>query len=607
MTDDEIADAVIADMLASQPAGEACDLDAPDFDWVREHLKTFTEDGKRIDYLRGLVPRLVDLRKAERQRWRDLCAAHGLNKNDFRDILNEATADRDRGAEQAKDRKPKRPTDLEDLFTDAVLAERAARECLLGRYCRTDGLGWLMWNGIRWEPVVGGVVIEAVRQYVLDQYAEAVKRTHQRAIEGDMTPDPALTEWRYAQSAKRISAILSLAGNINGILLDAAEFDTHHDLLNTPTGVLDLRTDKLGPHDPSLKLTKVTSVGYYPEARNEAWETALTAVPEDSLSWLQIRLGQALTGYMPDDDRMILLSGGGSNGKTTVMDTAFRTLGGYAAAVPNQLLLTGKNPGGATPEKMTIRGVRLAYIEETPEDRHLDVTALKEVVGTPAITGRDLYKGFVTFGATHSLFLNTNHPPRVVETEEGTWRRLVRIDFPYRYLSPDKDLERETDRHGDPKLKAKLKTTAAREAALAWMVEGARRLYEAGTLRAVGDPPAVVDATRRWRHESDLILRYLDEWMDYDRDSWVTTADLYRHFVEWTRGQGHKDIPQTTFVGRLKSHTALPAYVAAKQIKVEATPGRSRPPGVFDSVTGAGQSPARTMSIVGFRYKDSHA
>jgi len=306
---------------------------------------------------------------------------------------------------------------------------------------------------------------------------------------------------------------------------------------------------------------------------------------------------------MTDDERMVLLSGGGRNGKTTLMNTVFEALGGYAAAVPNTLLLAGRQVGQATPEKMTIRGVRLAYIEETPEDRHLDANALKEVVGTPTVQGRELYKGFVSFGATHSLFLNTNYPPRVVETDEGTWRRLARLDFPYRFVSPGKDLERETDRRGDPLLKTRLRSTEAKEAALAWLVEGARRWYDAQTLSAFPDPQSVVDATRRWRHDSDLILRYLDEWVEFDRDSFVTTADLYRHFREWSRAQGHQDITQTTLVSRLKAHTALPAFVGTKRLRTAKVPGRSRPVVPFDGVVSQAAEPEQSMSIVGIRYK----
>src|SRR4029078_4641063 len=83
---------------------------------------------------------------------------------------------------------------------------------------------------------------------------------------------------------------------------------------------------------------------------------------------------------------------------------------------------------------------RFAYVEETPEGRFLDVQALKKVVGTGLLSGRDMYKPLVTFPLTHILFINTNHPPRVTETDSATWDRLSSLRFPYRFRKPNDDL-----------------------------------------------------------------------------------------------------------------------------------------------------------------------
>lgn len=489
----------------------------------------------------------------------------------------------------------------EDTFTDARLAETVADGVLEGQYCWTTGLGWLAWDGVRWAEASEAEVTEAVRRYVVSRYMDALDEEKRRAAAGDMKGNqPEIDGWYRVQSAARIANVLRLARGVAGVLRDAGDFDAAPDLLNTPDGVLDLATGEMKPHDPELLITKVTGVAYRPGAHDPAFKAALESVPVDALDWLQIRLGQAATGHMPDDERAVLLTGGGSNGKTTLMDTVFRALGGYAAAVPNSLLLTGRTLGGATPEKMTIRGVRLAYIEETPEGRYLDTQALKEVVGTPTVTGRELYKGFVTFGATHSLLLNTNHLPRVSETDHGTWRRLVRVDFPYRYLAPGSALEREGDRHGDPTLKPKLATREAREAALAWLVDGARRWYDAGRAlpNCCPDPLSVVDATKAWRHQSDLILRFLDECTEFDRDAWVTSQGLYAHFKEWATGQGHREIPQNLFIDRMKSHTALPAYVTVRRV-------RTQRPGLSAPWTSQRPTTGQAAAVIGIRYRDT--
>lgn len=487
----------------------------------------------------------------------------------------------------------------ENAFTDARLAETVATEALTRRYCRTE-LGWMQWDGTVWNRVDEGIAVEAVRQYALRRYTAALIGEQQRSAAGQSNDRSQIDGWYRVQSAGRIRAILSLAGNIEGVLRGIAEFDNNPDLLNTPDGVIDLATGDTRPHDPDLMMSKITKVRYVPGAHDTAFNAALEAIPGDSRAWLQMRLGQAITGHMPDDERAVLITGGGSNGKTTLMNTMFIALGGYAAAVPNTLLLTGRNPGGATPEKMTIRGVRLAYIEETPEGRYLDTQALKEVVGTPTITGRELYKGYVTYGATHSLFLNTNHLPRVAETDNGTWRRLVRVDFPYRYVPPGVARERDTDRQGDPTLKAKLADRRALEAALAWLIDGARAWYKGGKTLTGGDPEPVIAATLEWRHGSDIILRFLDDVTEFDRDAWVTGDGLYKAFCTWSTDHGTKSIPQNLFMDRLKQHTALPPYVTDAQVR-STRPGMSRPP---MSLVMTSAVPDRTRAIIGLRYSE---
>ncbi|WP_431936850.1 phage/plasmid primase, P4 family [Micromonospora sp. RP3T] len=477
--------------------------------------------------------------------------------------------------ERARQAKPYAEPATEDTFTDARLAEIIAADVLDGAYCWTTGLGWLAWDGKRWATVPDAAVTEAVRQYVITRYVEALDDEKQRAASGESADRRAVDGWHKAQRAQRIADVIKLARGIAGVLRDAAEFDTDPDLLNTPSGVVDLRTGETFDHDPDLMITKITGVGYRPGAESPALKAALEAVPADALEWFQLRIGQAATGHQADDGRMLLLTGGGRNGKTAIMGAIFRALGGhefghgYATKVPNTLLLKGKSLGSATPEKMTLRGTRLAYMEETPEEGYLDSTVVKDLLDAEAIEGRKLYKDTVTWKPTHSIFLNTNHAPTVTDTGDGAWRRLARVDFPIRYRLNGDPIERETDRVGDPRLKAKLAATEALEAVLAWVVAGAIRWYDNGRSLATdsGDPASVRASLERWREASDDILRYLRERCAFDPARWVPSDELYREFAEWMKANGHRVPSSKEFLKRLKDHSALPPYVEAKQVR----------------------------------------
>ncbi|HEX2551911.1 MAG TPA: hypothetical protein VHK64_09990, partial [Nocardioidaceae bacterium] len=164
------------------------------------------------------------------------------------------------------DEQPPSPVrDGDGSLTDAVLAERISRELLEGAFCWASGLGWMRWDGKRWDRCDEVSVIEVVRQYVVEDVNRELPKVAQ-----DWRARAALTS---LLGRGRISAVTALARGIVEVRADA--FDSHPDLLNTPTGIVDLRTGALMKHDASKLLTKITSVGYRPGARHPDWDAAL--------------------------------------------------------------------------------------------------------------------------------------------------------------------------------------------------------------------------------------------------------------------------------------------------------------------------------------------
>lgn len=494
--------------------------------------------------------------------------------------------------ERAITDKPPRIQSTEDTFTDSALAERAVAEALSGRYANVVNVGWYGYDGRIWEPVPDAVILEAIREWARDSYRWALQDEMDRVKAGKPADPFEADAWRKAQSAGKLGAILKLASGNMGILKAMGDFDTWHDLLNTPAGVIDLTTLDVMPHDPAYLFTKMTKVNYKPGTTHEAFTTALEAVPAEARDYLQLRLGQAITGYEPDDDKLVLFTGGGANGKTTLMQCFYAALGGgtksgYSAAIPNTLLMKGSANGAATPEKMTLQGVRLGYMEETPEGKYLDSQTLKEVIGTPTINGRKLFKDYVEFGATHSLFLNTNFCPQVAENGEHTWRRLLRLDFPYTFV-PTADRIEDPAKHrlGDASIKVRLRADEALEAALAWMVEGTRRWHEGGrTLQETVAPwpTCIAESTLEWRHESDILLRYLTERFEFATGGVVASSVFHADFKRWAEENGHLSMSNKTLMERLSSYDTggLPGKVTVerkKKIRFATAAGFSMPP-----------------------------
>jgi putative DNA primase/helicase len=435
-------------------------------------------------------------------------------------------------------------------LSDANISELLVDRVLRGKYCWAKRLGgWTRFDGKKWVPATDQDVIEQSRLFATDLVAEQVAK---RA-----DPD------KIRAYTRRLSngAVTAAANLARGqLLVDATEFDRHPDLLNVANGVVNLRTGKIGPHDPALLLTKCAPTEYDPGATHVDWDTAVAALPDEVAEWIQLRLGQAITGHPVPDDVLCVFHGAGSNGKTTITTGINRALGEgeHVVTVPDRVLLA--NPGDHPTELMTLRGARLALLEETPEARHLDVKRLKAVLGTTTMTARLIARDSVTWSPTHSLFVSTNYKPRVDEVDHGTWRRLALITFPYTYRRAGEDLESEYDRRGDPTLRQRI--DAGREcqhrAVLRWLVDGARRWYAAG--QVMGAPPkTVTDDTRAWRYETDLILRFYDDKLIPDAGYYVPGRDLYNVFAEWLAEHGYQKWTAQTFADRFGQHDEIRA------------------------------------------------
>jgi putative DNA primase/helicase len=448
-----------------------------------------------------------------------------------------------------------RPAD----FMDGKLAARVANGALIGRYCWASGLGWLHWDGKRWARCPDVAVTECVRSWVVAQFDAAARLARTGKTDGAL-----VKKWIQPLASGRLNALVKLTRGIPGVYADGQDFDTHADLLNVHNGVVDLRTGNLRPHDPALKLTKLVPVAYSPGAEHPDWTAALEAVPEDVRDWYQIRLGQSITGHMTPDDAMVVQVGGGENGKSTITSAVMKTLGDYAVLVSDKVILA--DSGAHTTEKMELRGARFALIEETPEARRLSVSLLKKVLGTPTMTARYIRENETRWEASHSLFLSTNYIPIVEEADWGTWRRLLLLIFPYTFRKAHEVWTSPADRLGDPGLRGRLAGPVglAHEATLAWLISGATTWYASN--RAMPAPPKrIIDDTRGWRSESDLVLGFLDDRMEFTLTGHVWATELLADVNAWLAARGHRAWSDKLLASRFGGHHEVTGHDIIKR------------------------------------------
>lgn len=508
----------------------------------------------------------------------------GLELNDFSSIDEAEQLDIDAPSPSVKFAAGPAPA-VGDVYADSPVSERVVAEALQGRWLWATGLGWMAWSGSVWEARSGVAATEVVRRWVDGEVARVALRGDRRETERAAA----------LQATNRIDRILKLARG--QVLANVADFDQDPDLLVCGNGVVDLRTGDLMEHDPARRVSRMTPVDYRPHADHSDWSKALDALPNDVRAWAQLRLGQAATGHTPDDDRMLFFLGSGENGKTTLMAAVMSALGSYSGLVPDRLLLA--NADAHPTEMMSLRGLRLAVIEETPEGRRLSIARLKKTVGTPWITARLVYRDSTTFKATHALLLTSNYRPVIEETDHGTWRRLGLVTFPFRFTKPGAELAAWTDRHGDPRLRARLHERSQQETVLAWLVRGAKAWYDAGGVMPTL-PERVERDNHAWREESDSVLAYATERLEPDPSSWVLAKDLLADLNHWLAERGQQAWSDRTVAARFGPHDWTTAQSIEKKKVRHRRDALSRS---YYHCT-PGQAPASYMAWVGVRFRN---
>ena len=180
---------------------------------------------------------------------------------------------------------------------DAHLTDLGNAKRLIARYGHIIRYCWpwsksLVWDGRRWRMDDGGHFQRLAKQTILDIYPEAAKLPDNERM--------ALVKHAQAsESAARINAMIDLVRSEPGIPVLPQDLDSDIWLLNVLNGTLDLRTEKLGPHDPQQMITKLSPVEYHAEADAPLWLKTLDQIfmgRQPLVDYLQRFLGHCLTG-----------------------------------------------------------------------------------------------------------------------------------------------------------------------------------------------------------------------------------------------------------------------------------------------------------------------
>lgn len=278
--------------------------------------------------------------------------------------------------------------------------------------------------------------------------------------------------------AKMVGAVHALARTDRRLAATVEQWDPDPWLLNTPGGVVDLRTGQVRPHRPEDYMTKITTVG----PRGDcplflAFLNRIMGEDEALIAYLQRVFGYCASGDT-SEQAIFFNYGIGQNGKGVLISTISGILGDYCHATPIETFTESKSDRHPT-ELARLHRVRLVTATETEAGRHWAESRLKELTGGDRIAARFMHKDFFEYLPAFKPVISGNHKPRLRSVGVAMRRRVNMIPFLVTIPADERD----------PGLADKLK--AERPGILQWMIDGCLDWQE----RGLAPPEAVTKAT----------------------------------------------------------------------------------------------------------------
>ena len=384
---------------------------------------------------------------------------------------------------------------------------------------------WLRWDGRVWQHDKTVSVIDLAR---------GVCRDAATAVANSDAKDSQIARIKQRLgSAQTVWAVVRLAGTDPRIATAVEQLDADPWKLNTPGGVLCLKTGALEPHQAVGLHTKITAAA--PTGDCPQWHRLLARViPEAPVrDYLQRLAGYALTGSSREHV-LPFAYGTGRNGKGTVFHTLRSVLGDYGLEIPAETLMETHNDRHLT-EIAVLRGARFVVGSEVDSGRRWNESRLKRLTGGDPIAARYIAKDMFEFEPSHTLVIVGNHKPGLRAIDEAMRARMHLIDFAVTIPEAERDTE----------LPEKLK--AEYGGILRWALVGCLD-WQDGGLRP---PESIKAATDAYLTAEDSIASWVAECCE--QRGQITLKAAHHSYREWCEENAQAALGRNTFADQLEA------------------------------------------------------
>lgn len=313
--------------------------------------------------------------------------------------------------------------------------------------------------------------------------------------------------------------------------------DENRSLIGFENGVYDLDKKEFRDGMPEDKITFSTGYNYnmdYNENHPDVMEierVIKSIQPKDDVRLFMLcHIASCLKGGNKEHKIVFWIGPGGRNGKSTIQNLISGAFGRYYKYVENTLITKERANGNeASPDIIELKGVRCVILSELEPGVKIHAGFFKRITGGDPLKGRPLYHpDIIEFLPQFGMILISNILPEFNSiNDNAVWKRTLYLNFDQKFVDKPKGKNEHKIDISLPQKLEKLK------GAFMWLlINKYYPIYEKIGLDEL-TPECVKESTNLAKVESEPYLKFTEELITFDEDSFMNTDELKSEYNEW--------------------------------------------------------------------------
>ncbi|MFN8487127.1 MAG: phage/plasmid primase, P4 family [Caldilineaceae bacterium] len=388
------------------------------------------------------------------------------------------------------------------------------------RIAFNSAYGW-MYQGEQRRWLTGDVAEATIDQAAIDTLLE--RQRYAAAVQNDLIAQ------KSACTTRNISSMKSLLRPYITVTVD--QFDNIPHLLNTKSGVIDLRTGRIVA-DESGRFTYCVNVDYDKDADHSHWLQFLDQTieyhkdSETMRDYIQMGSGYSLTGSTREEC-LFYLHGPTRSGKGSVQSVMLELLKAPLATAAAFSTFTRRRDGNSF-DLAPLKAARIVIASEGEKKSALNEATVKTITGRDRITCAFKGKDEFSYTPHYKIWLASNHPVAGDPDDDAFWNRVKIINCPWSKAGSE-----------DKSLKDYMSSPEYLRGVLVYMVTGAKMWFNEP--KGLMTPDCVRNAVQSHRDASDSIGQWLnDNTVKTEPRELIGHTKLFADYQNWCEENGYK-------------------------------------------------------------------